>query len=120
MKLPWKKDTRLGLIFARKEGYVEIHRIIIPILSLSSKIINIAHTKDDLHVTVGMQKWIYKPYLVESSYSEEENDEDDNEEGDGNKERADQKEDIDDDKKELATDKGEDLAQGMNSLMGVR
>ncbi|CAI9290132.1 unnamed protein product [Lactuca saligna] len=69
--------AQLFLHQARDEGYYGNHGISIPIRGLSSKIINVAPTEDDLHIAVRMQKWIDKPYLVESFDSEEE-DEDDN------------------------------------------
>ena len=61
-----------------------------------------------------MQKCIEKPYVVESSDSEEDDENDDDIEA-GNKEGVDEEEDTDKDEEESATVKGEDFAQGMNS-----
>ncbi|CAI9279612.1 unnamed protein product [Lactuca saligna] len=105
----------IGLILYREESYVEIHGITIHIPALSSKIINTTPTTDDLHIIVKIQKWIEKPYVVESYESEEENDEDNDEEGTNNGERGDEEEDSDKDEEESIVDKGEDFAQGMNS-----
>ncbi|CAI9303388.1 unnamed protein product [Lactuca saligna] len=87
-----------GLILSRKEGYVESYGIILRILALSSKIIYATPSK-------GTDEEV-----------DEENGEDDYEEGTGNKEWADDEEEIDKDEEESATKKGEDFAQGMNSL----
>ncbi|CAI9287667.1 unnamed protein product [Lactuca saligna] len=71
---------RLGLILDRTEGYLESHGIIIIIHALSSKIINTDPIEDYSHITVRKQKWIDKPYVVESSNSKEKNVEEDDEE----------------------------------------
>ncbi|CAI9282313.1 unnamed protein product [Lactuca saligna] len=77
---------------------VESHGIIIPIPSLSSKIINVAPIQVNLPITMRMQKWIEKPYVVESYEFEDDdkNDKEDGNEEDGNKEGADEEEDTDD------------------------
>lgn len=84
----------LGLILSCKEGYIESHGIIIPIPALSSKIINVAPSQNDLQITVRMQKWIEKPYVVDSSDHEEDNNNDDAdyEEDNDNNSEADNKE----------------------------
>ncbi|KAL7603496.1 hypothetical protein Lser_V15G16679 [Lactuca serriola] len=109
-----------GLILSREEGYVESHGIIIPIPALSSKIVNDAPSKDDFPITAWMQKWIENPYAIESSYSEEDNDNDDaddeednddagdeeyNDDGNDDHSEACNKEGVD---KEEVTDKGEE------------
>ncbi|CAI9290140.1 unnamed protein product [Lactuca saligna] len=63
----------LGLNLSHKQGYVESHGIIIPIPTLSSKIINVAPSIDDLCITARIRKWIENPYVVESLDSEEAN-----------------------------------------------
>ncbi|CAI9287306.1 unnamed protein product [Lactuca saligna] len=103
----------LGLTLARdKEGYNVNHGDIIPIPTLSSKIISAALSDGDMHITQRMENWIENPYTVESYDSEEEDDDEDNEEGDYDEEEVDDEEDVED---ELDTDKGEAYVHGMNS-----
>ncbi|CAI9302501.1 unnamed protein product [Lactuca saligna] len=115
----------LILILSHKEGYVEIHGIIIPIPTLSLKITNATPYEGEFPITMRMQKWIEKPYVVESFDSEEdngddrkkdtdedaakENDEYDYEVSVGNKEGDDEK-NSDKDDEASTTDKGEDYA----------
>ncbi|CAI9284735.1 unnamed protein product [Lactuca saligna] len=87
---------KLGLILSREEDYVEIHGIIIPILALSSKIINAAPSKDDFPITARMQKWTENPYVLVIK-------------------KGMIREDTDKDENDSAADMGDDLAQKMNS-----
>ncbi|CAI9303070.1 unnamed protein product [Lactuca saligna] len=93
------------------------HALDYSIIIQSTKIINGAPSWDDFPITVRMQKCIEKPYVVESSDSEEDNDEDGNNDDDGdeedndnenseasNKEGADEKEDTHKDEEELVAD----------------
>ncbi|CAI9296762.1 unnamed protein product [Lactuca saligna] len=112
-----------GLILSRKEGCVEIHGIIIPIPALSSKIINVAPSQDDLPITARMKKWIENPYMVESSDSKEDNynddasNEEDSDDEDDNNVDAGDEEDNDaknDDDSEVVNKEGSDEEEGTN------
>ncbi|CAI9292031.1 unnamed protein product [Lactuca saligna] len=88
-----------GLILSRDERYDASHGIIIPIGDLSSMIINATPSQGDLPIGMRMQKWSEKPYVVEFSDFEDD-DENDNEDGykeAGNKEGANKEEDIEKD-----------------------
>lgn len=69
MHVPY--PCRLGLTLSREEGYVKSHGIFIPIPALSSKIINVVPSIDDLSITARIRKQIENPYVVESSDSKE-------------------------------------------------
>ncbi|CAI9302751.1 unnamed protein product [Lactuca saligna] len=68
-------DLRVNLKLLLKK-VVRLHGIIFPIPALSSKIIIDSPSKDDMSITARMQKWTEEPYVVESSNSEEDNDDD--------------------------------------------
>ncbi|CAI9299467.1 unnamed protein product [Lactuca saligna] len=100
----------LELIFLREEGYTESHGIIIPV--------------DDLYITARIRKWIENHYVFESSYSEEDDNNDDardelgydkeNSKADHHKEVG-KVEDTDKDEDNPAADLGADFTKNMNS-----
>lgn len=118
MYLPYPFWIRL--ILAYDEGYFENHGISIPIPSLSSKIINSAPAEDDLHITIRMQKWIDKAYMVESSDSkEEDDDEEDNDEDAKDNEGVDEEENIANEEEDSSDKEDNPLIQDMISKRTV-
>ncbi|CAI9300708.1 unnamed protein product [Lactuca saligna] len=104
----------LGRIFSRKEGYVNIHGINIPIPTLSTKIINAGPSKEDDGNDDASNK---EDNDDEDDDNDDAGDEEDND-GDpkvGNKEGADEEEDTNKDEEESVVDMGKDFTQKINS-----
>ncbi|CAI9269977.1 unnamed protein product [Lactuca saligna] len=100
----------LGLFLYQKEGYVESHGIIIPIPVLSSKIIYAALLKDHLPFPTRMQMWTEKPYVIESSYFEEDNSSDDASDEENNDDSGD--EEYNDEDSKVGNKEGADQEEG--------